>query len=118
MTLSEICDYIIIALTRNHPSDCVSNCAAKILLTEDWQSISNRDSCYSGYWVKIVTSNNKTVEFWNANRFYGWFSKGTIRYNDMTIKWDNEMPDTKYLVKLHRKLKGWLENEIKTRFCN
>lgn len=52
------------------------------------------------HWCTIVFKDNTTIEFWNANRWYGWMSQGKISFsNGKVLEWNDTMPSNEVLVK-------------------
>lgn len=64
------------------------------------------------YYLRIEFSNGIIADVWNANRYYGWLSNGTIIKNNSVIyKWKDVRPRKKTMRKLRRKLRDFYKNK-------
>lgn len=65
----------------------------------------------SYYGIEITTSNNETLHFWNANKYYGWASKGSISGSRKTLYWNNKRPSMYAMYLMVKRLEQWTVNE-------
>jgi len=95
-------------------SNKLVNKVAEIIINEDdWEMEED-------YHNAVLENKKYKISFWNCNKWYGWFSEGTIenKDNNKVFYWGDEMPIRKLINKLIDKiveirLKGLKEEKIK-----
>lgn len=91
----------------NYKIDDVTNAAADVLINEQWVSLTEKN-CR----IIVVTHTNKTIEFWNENKYYAWMSTGTITNSNKTLSWNNGRPDSLRMYRVLQKLKEYRRQQI------
>jgi hypothetical protein len=64
------------------------------------------------FYIRIIFGNGSDFEMWNANRYYGWLSNGTMTANGYTYKWNGARPKKKTIRKLIREIRKFSINKM------
>lgn len=87
----------------NYEVSTIVNAIVEDVLSQEWV-----DFKVTQYHVTIKTKSGKVFEFWNANKYYAWVSRGSYQTGEKQYSWSDERPSTRLLLSL----KGRITKEI------
>ena len=86
-------------LLLNNNEAVLPNYVAKLLLDHSWKSLKELE-----YECMILLDDNRLIKFWNANKYYSWFSSGSLSLHDEELTWQNLRPSVELLYKVKCKV--------------
>lgn len=72
------------------------------ILAKQWNSVRVDHYC-----VEITTVDDEVLSYWNANQYYAYASKGSIRSNGNVLFWEDEMPSMATMWSMVKALRQW-----------
>lgn len=85
----------------NYDEGVISNFVADCLINENWVYFKEKDS----FIAVVKTNSGKVIEFWQENKYYAFFCRGSMTLNDSHISWNNEMPSVEKILAIVEKMK-------------
>lgn len=93
--------------TTNYDEGIIPNFVAECLIDEDWIDFDESDN----YVAVVKTSTGKVIEFWQENKYYAFFSRGSMTLNGKSVSWNSEMPSVEKMLAIVKK-KEKFQNEM------